>query len=206
MSMDERILLEIHSLGLYPSRVPDSIHPVDEDISNDISRLQEKHNHQVSRKKTLLNKLLKSTDEARELQEKGFERLSLEKLTGMAYQKYMSCWGPSAPGATGKSCFAEPMFREMFHSGLSHLNIEGKSGKVYGTHLEKVSGTQITPSINHDVYPSDSLFAVNPSSEQPIGGQGEDFWLNIDDDVLQDEDFMGLPIPMDDLSDLNMMV
>nr|GFB91040.1 hypothetical protein [Tanacetum cinerariifolium] len=89
MSMDERILLEIHSLGLYPSRVPDSIHPVDEDISNDISRLQEKHNHQVSRKKTLLNKLLKSTDEARELQEKDFERLSLEKLTGMAYQKYM---------------------------------------------------------------------------------------------------------------------
>nr|GFC03061.1 hypothetical protein [Tanacetum cinerariifolium] len=73
-------------------------------------------------------------------------------------------------------------------SGLSHLNdgevdglIEGKSGKVYGTHLEKVSGTQITPSINH--YPSDSLFAVDPSSEQPIGGQGEDFWLNIDDDV-----------------------
>nr|GFA16401.1 putative histone acetyltransferases subunit 3 [Tanacetum cinerariifolium] len=89
MSMDERILLEIHSLGLYPSRVPDLIHPVDEDISNEISRLQEKHNHQVSRKKTLLNKLLKSTDEARGLQEKDFERLSLEKLTGMAYQKYM---------------------------------------------------------------------------------------------------------------------
>ncbi|GJV55341.1 hypothetical protein Tco_1456346 [Tanacetum coccineum] len=384
MSMDERILLEIHSLGLYPSRVPDLVHPGDEDVSNDISRLQEKHNHQVSRKKTLLNKLLKSTDEARELQEKDFERLSLEKLTGMAYQKYMSCWGPSAPGGkgangkmakqaaldcvkrtldrchefeeTGKSCFAEPMFREMFLSGLSRLN----DGEVYGTHMENVSGTQITPSFNHDIYSSDSLFDVNQSSEQPIakenvwssrvkkrelhlddvactssgmpssvgravmksakgkrserdrdgkgngpklgrpssananvkgerktkaklkqkttqlsasvngplgkisdqqrptsssvsksteikssrvnekhqtmlsdnseepldlsrlqlpgmddfgvgddfGGQGEDIdsWLNIDDDVLQDEDFMGLEIPMDDLTDLNMMV
>lgn len=39
--------------------------------------------------------------------------------------------------------------------------------------------------------------------------QGQDLgsWLNIDDDGLQDhDDFMGLEIPMDDLSDLNMMV
>lgn len=41
-----------------------------------------------------------------------------------------------------------------------------------------------------------------------LGGQGQDIgsWLNIDDDGLQDDDFMGLEIPMDDLSDLNMMV
>lgn len=41
-----------------------------------------------------------------------------------------------------------------------------------------------------------------------LGEQGEDIgsWLNIDDEILQDDDFMGLEIPMDDLSDLNMMV
>lgn len=41
-----------------------------------------------------------------------------------------------------------------------------------------------------------------------IDDQGQDLgsWLNIDDDGLQDHDFMGLEIPMDDLSDLNMMV
>lgn len=41
-----------------------------------------------------------------------------------------------------------------------------------------------------------------------FGGQGQDIgsWLNIDDDGLQEDDFMGLEIPMDDLSDLNMMV
>lgn len=42
-----------------------------------------------------------------------------------------------------------------------------------------------------------------------LDGQGQDLgsWLNIDDDGLQDHDFMGgLEIPMDDLSDLNMMV
>ncbi|PWA87199.1 hypothetical protein CTI12_AA064260 [Artemisia annua] len=200
MSMDERILIEIHRLGLYPSQVPDLVHPGDEDVSNDISRLQEKHNHQVSRKKTLLNKLLNSTEKARELQEKDFERLSLEKLTGMAYQKYMNCWGPSATGgkgaggkmakqaaldcvkrtlerchdfeATGKSCFAEPMFREMFLSGLSRLNDE-VDGLIEGIPTEKLSGTQITPD-NHGIYPSDSIFAVNQLSEQTIGK--DDVW------------------------------
>ena len=41
-----------------------------------------------------------------------------------------------------------------------------------------------------------------------LDGQGQDLgsWLNIDEDGLQDQDFMGLEIPMDDLSDLNMMV
>lgn len=41
-----------------------------------------------------------------------------------------------------------------------------------------------------------------------LDGQGQDLgsWLNIDDDGFQDHDFMGLEIPMDDLSDLNMMV
>lgn len=39
-------------------------------------------------------------------------------------------------------------------------------------------------------------------------GQGQDIgsWLNIGDEVLQDDDFLGLEIPMDDLTDLNMMV
>lgn len=41
-----------------------------------------------------------------------------------------------------------------------------------------------------------------------LDAQGQDIgsWLNIDDDGLQDDGFMGLEIPMDDLSDLNMMV
>lgn len=41
-----------------------------------------------------------------------------------------------------------------------------------------------------------------------LGEQGHDIgsWLNIDGDILQDDDFLGLEIPMDDLSDLNMMV
>lgn len=41
-----------------------------------------------------------------------------------------------------------------------------------------------------------------------LNDQGHDFdsWLNIEDDELHDFDIMGLEIPMDDLSELNMMV
>ena len=39
-----------------------------------------------------------------------------------------------------------------------------------------------------------------------LGGQGQDIgsWLNVDDDALQDNDLVGLEIPMDDLSELKL--
>ncbi|XP_020529611.1 uncharacterized protein LOC18444914 isoform X2 [Amborella trichopoda] len=41
-----------------------------------------------------------------------------------------------------------------------------------------------------------------------LGAQGQDLssWFNFDDEGLQDHDFMGLEIPMDDLSELNMIM
>lgn len=48
-----------------------------------------------------------------------------------------------------------------------------------------------------------------PEVDVDLGGQGQDIgsWLNIvDEDGLQDHDFMGLQIPMDDLSEVNMMI
>lgn len=45
------------------------------------------------------------------------------------------------------------------------------------------------------------------SVSNDLGGhQDLGSWLNIDEDGLQDHDYMGLEIPMDDLSDLNMMM
>ncbi|KVH93993.1 hypothetical protein Ccrd_003954 [Cynara cardunculus var. scolymus] len=361
MSMNEKLLLEIQSIGLYPELVPDLAHTGDEDIGEDISDLERKHHEQVLRKKSLLDKLLKSATEARELQEKEFQQHSLDKLIGMAYQKYMSCWGPNAPvgksassklakqtalafvkrtlercqefETTGKSCFTEPLFREMFISGSSHLNDEQLvavndvgSGQIYGNSMERVSDeiwssrvkkkelylddvvagtsagtptstgtaslngakgkrsdrdrewkgngsfkvgrpasssakgerkaktklkqktTQLSASVNgplgkisdqHKPTVSSVPKSVEiktkendkyeslEDSEEPLdfshlqlpemdalgvgddfGEQGQDIgsWLNIDEEVLQDDDFMGLEIPMDDLSELNMMV
>ncbi|KAL0410459.1 UNVERIFIED_CONTAM: hypothetical protein Slati_3635600 [Sesamum latifolium] len=375
LSISERLILEVHSIGIYPDLVSG-----DEEISGNISRLDEEYHEEVSRKKSLLGKLLTSVSEAKELQIKEFEVRALDKLVGMAYEKYMSCWGPCAHGmksasgkmakqaalafvkraleryqefeVTGRSCFGDPLYRDMFLSGVSRLfdgqplnsSSDNESGKhQFGTpgcsvevRTSAPAGTQQSPtSTNQDTYSSEALLSGNldsgqnsgredscakgkrserdrdgkgnsrevlsrsgttkisrpgPTSvkgerkskakpkqkithlstsdngpvgkipEQPKGrfsstmksseisgsdsgkdkneydmdmleepidlsglqlpemddlgvaddlaGQGEDLgsWLNIEDDGLQDHDFMGLEIPMDDLADLNMMV
>lgn len=303
MSMDERLLIEIHSLGLYPSPVPDLVQTGDEDIGIDIRRLEEKHYQQVSKKKSLLNKLLKSTEKARELHEKEFEQLSLEKLTRITYHKYMNSWGKGTGGkmakqaalenvkrtldrwheyeTAGKSCFSEPLFKDIFLSGLSHLNdnlqqspsltnfdlyppddkddVWSTKGKKRELYLDDVAGTSsgmpnsakgkrserdgngIRKSKTKIKQKTTELYPVPIPVPVPVPipipvpiedeknecmlledpldlshlqlpefdvGQGQDIgsWLNIGDDVLQDDDFMGLEIPMDDLTDLNMMV
>ncbi|XP_022863631.1 uncharacterized protein LOC111383723 isoform X3 [Olea europaea var. sylvestris] len=88
MSINERLLVEIHSIGLYPDLVPDLCQNGEEEISGDLSRLDEKYQEEVSRKKSLLGKLLNSASEAKELQENLFEQCALEKLVGLAYEKY----------------------------------------------------------------------------------------------------------------------
>ncbi|KAA8523279.1 hypothetical protein F0562_009702 [Nyssa sinensis] len=220
MSINERLLLEIQSIGLYPEPVPDLKQTGDEEISEDISGLEDTYHEQVTKKKGLLGKLLKSASSTRELQEKEFEQRALDKLVAMAYDKYMTCRGSNATGGksasskmakqaalafvkrtlerckkfedTGKSCFSEPLFRDMFLSASSHLSdalpvvdaaADDESGKQYvdtsSNSLEvRVSapiGTQQSPSLsNHDVYSSNMLLSVDHSSEQTIGK--EDTW------------------------------
>ncbi|XP_059634804.1 uncharacterized protein LOC132277087 isoform X2 [Cornus florida] len=220
MSMNERLLLELQSIGLNPEPVPDLMQTGDEEINEDISRLEDKYHEQVSRKKGLLGKLFMSASETRDLQEKEFEQHALDKLVAMAYEKYMTCLGPNASGGksvstkmakqaalafvkrtlercqkfedTGKSCFSEPLFRDMFLSGLSHFNdakpvdaADGETDKQYvntsGCSLEfRVSApldTQQSPSLNnHDIYSSSALLSGNHSSEETISK--EDTWSN----------------------------
>ncbi|KAK9055590.1 hypothetical protein SSX86_026674 [Deinandra increscens subsp. villosa] len=206
MPLNERLLIEIQSIGLYPELVPDLLHNGNEGIDEEICRLEVKHHEQVSRKNSLLDNLSESTNEARLLQEKEFEHLCMDKLTEMAYQKYMICWGPHAPKSvgnkvakqaalgfvrrtldrchefesTGKSCFTESLYKEMFHSGSSHLSdtqldaaTNSEFGKSNEKFIERVSvGPQLSPSLNnHDLYSSDAFHF----SEQTIG-KDENIW------------------------------
>lgn len=146
MSMDERLYLEIQSIGIFPEPEPEIAQTVDEEISEEIRRLEAKYDEQVSRTR-VIDKLLKHATETRVLQEKEFEERALDKLVTMAYEKYMSCNASAGKSAsskmakqaasafvkrtldrchmyeeTGKSCFSESLFMDMFLSGLSNLN------------------------------------------------------------------------------------
>ncbi|KAG8487560.1 hypothetical protein CXB51_018505 [Gossypium anomalum] len=386
MTTNEKLILEAQSIGIFLEPLvglllhSDIAQMGDVEILEDISKLEEKHKEQVSKKKGVLDKLLKVASETRTIQEKEFEQCALDKLVTMAYEKYMTCWGPNATKSSGnkmikqaslafvkrtldrchkfedtsRSCFDEPMLRDMFLSGSSHLNgaqsidsptdtesgkpstksstrflearASGQNGDSYAVNssdlllptnrssdqttvkddswsnrgkrrellLEDVVGgtssaqpgigsslssstkgkrserdregnghgrevlsrngtnkigrpvsnakgerksktkpkqktTQLSASVNGllgrmsepktstSVSKSSEItannnakdkdeFALDVLDDLQLPGQDLGSWLNIDDDGLQDHDFMGLEIPMDDLSDLNMMV
>ncbi|KAJ6956799.1 hypothetical protein NC653_038873 [Populus alba x Populus x berolinensis] len=84
MKIEEKLSLEVHSLGFFPEPLMD-----DEGICGYISKLEENHHGQVSKKKGLLDKLLKHASEIKELQEKEFEQCAHDKLVTMAYEKHM---------------------------------------------------------------------------------------------------------------------
>ncbi|XP_072984829.1 uncharacterized protein [Typha latifolia] len=147
MCINNRILLELSEIGLYPEPVPDLAQSEDEEISEGISKLEKKLHEQVIKKKKLLLNLEKVVMEEREAQQRELERLALDSLVGMAYEKYMAFFGRSASGSknmskvgrhnalafvkrtlarcrkfeeTGTSCFNEPAFRDIFLSVSSH--------------------------------------------------------------------------------------
>ncbi|KAH7519238.1 hypothetical protein FEM48_Zijuj08G0014700 [Ziziphus jujuba var. spinosa] len=217
MQLNEKILLEIQSIGIYPETVPDVEQMRDQETSEEISKLEEKYHEQVSKRKSLLDRLLKSVSVTKELQEKEYERRAHDKLVAMAYQKYMTCWGPNATGGksssnkmarqaasafvkrtldrcrtyedTGKSCFSEPLYRDIFISGFSNLNdarygdttADGDSTKSYAS-IRYLEGSQQSPSQlsqnmdSYDIISQDVLVPLNHVSDQT--GVKEDTWSN----------------------------
>ncbi|TXG61608.1 hypothetical protein EZV62_012971 [Acer yangbiense] len=241
-SINEKLLLEARSVGIYPEPGCDVDQKDDEGISEEITKIEERYHEQVTKKQGLLDKLLKSASETKELQEREFEQRALDKLVAMAYEKYMdllseetnafprsqldakrtlsnTCRGPNAAGGksssnkmakqaalafvkrtldrchkfedTGKSCFSEQLFRDLFLSGYSHLNgrlsldTDGESAKLYantfGSSLEvRVSasmGSQPRPLMSQLGQNGDSTDMLQPMSrisEQNTGK--EDTW------------------------------
>ncbi|KAI4380348.1 hypothetical protein MLD38_006547 [Melastoma candidum] len=201
MSLDERVLLEMQSISIFPEDVSNVNHFEDDGITDDIQKMVKKHRTLASQKKGFLEKLLKDSIEAKESQERGFEQSAMDKLVTVTYQKYMTCWGPSnAKSAankmakqaaltlvkhtiqqckqyelTRKSCFAEPLYKNIFLNGTSHRTVVSPVEAV----LEASKNSQHSPSLsqqglrgnNQDINSSDMLL-----SEQASGK--DDMWPN----------------------------
>ncbi|KAM0941243.1 hypothetical protein DsansV1_C17g0146711 [Dioscorea sansibarensis] len=156
MSINDRILLELSEIGLHPEPVPDLAQSEEEDIGDDITKLEERLHEQVLKKKNLLLNLEKLVREARGDQERKLERIALDELVGLVYDKHMACFGPPASGGkhvnkntklatmalvkrtlarcqkfekTGISCFDKPAFRDMLLS-ISSQNADMESMDV----------------------------------------------------------------------------
>ncbi|KAF5799071.1 hypothetical protein HanRHA438_Chr07g0310531 [Helianthus annuus] len=97
MRLDDKILLELHSIGLYPELVPKLDHKEDETIKQEINQLKTRLRQQNYKKKAYLEKICKSIGSS--FVGGDLEQLAMDKLVELAYRKLLATRGPSRGGA-----------------------------------------------------------------------------------------------------------
>ncbi|KAJ6428770.1 hypothetical protein OIU84_020439 [Salix udensis] len=124
LGLEEKLLMELQSVGLYPETVPDLADGEDESINEDIIKLQKKLK-QVGKKEHLDN-LTKAIEEGRELQEWPLEQQlatkgnnaskfgvpKVSKQVALAFTRRTLAKCRKFED-TGKSCFCEPPLRDV---------------------------------------------------------------------------------------------
>nr|GEX92523.1 hypothetical protein [Tanacetum cinerariifolium] len=175
----------------------------------------------MNRKTSVLDNLLKTTTKAKAPQEKESKQDFVDKHTVLAYQKYMSCYGPNVPG--GKSADTKhakkqalatvkqtlKRCQEFETTGKSSFT-DNESGQLISNGAEGKWSISSVPNVEDDEPPLDFPHLEIPEMDVLGDAFGEqsldpDSWLNIYDTILDDDDFIGLEIPMDDLTDIKMI-
>uniref|UniRef100_A0A6N2M3P1 Uncharacterized protein n=1 Tax=Salix viminalis TaxID=40686 RepID=A0A6N2M3P1_SALVM len=141
LDLDDKLLMELQSVGLYPETVPDLADGEDEVINRDIIELKKKLHQvvKVGKKEEYLDKATKAIKEGRETQGWPLEQVAMDRLVELAYRKQLATRGSSASKFgvpkvskqvalaftkrtlakcrkfedTGKSCFCEPPLRDI---------------------------------------------------------------------------------------------
>ncbi|KAI9387908.1 hypothetical protein POPTR_010G238400v4 [Populus trichocarpa] len=141
LDLEDKLLMELQSVGLYPETVPDLADGEDEVINQDIIELQKKLHQavKVGKKEEYLDKTTKAIKEGRETQGWPLEQVAMDRLVELAYRKLLATRGNSASKFgvpkvskqvalaftkrtlakcrkfedTGKSCFCEPPLRDV---------------------------------------------------------------------------------------------
>eukprot|EP00258_Populus_trichocarpa_P046232 XP_024462251.1 uncharacterized protein LOC7490896 isoform X2 [Populus trichocarpa] len=151
LGLEDKLLMELQSVGLYPETVPDLADGEDEAINEDIIELQNKL-QQVGKKEHLDN-LTRAVEEGRELQEWPLEQVAMDRLVELAHRKQLATRGNNASKFgvpkvskqvalaftrrtlakcrkfedTGKSCFCEPPLRDVIFAAPRAIVVESTS-------------------------------------------------------------------------------
>ncbi|KAF5446282.1 hypothetical protein F2P56_031919 [Juglans regia] len=148
MCLEDKLLLELQSIGLYPEKVPALADGEDEAIDQEIVELQKKLCQKVEKKKVHGNKIIKAVEEDRKMDERGLEQVAMDRLVELAYKKQLATRGSSASKCgvtrvskqvalgfmkrtltrcrtyedTGKSCFTEPALQDLIFAAPPHCD------------------------------------------------------------------------------------
>lgn len=194
MRLDDKLLLELHSIGLYPELVPKLDDKEDEAFKQEINQLKTRLLQQNYKKKAYLENICKgvgSSFEARDL-----EQVAMDRLVELAYRKLLATRGPSRGGipkipkhvalAFGRRTLAR--CRKFGKSGVSCFNVPPLRDILFAPHeieLETTASVANTttkyigfqnPNPDSRIS-SDEAFAING----PISNRGKKKELLLDD-------------------------
>ncbi|KAK3137767.1 hypothetical protein QOZ80_5BG0456950 [Eleusine coracana subsp. coracana] len=158
MSVDDKILIELQSIGIYPETVSKLDDGEDEDINKMIVELRKRLHDQVMQKKCRLHKLDKAIRDTKDMEERSLEQHAMNKLVERAYRKlkggrvgssHKAGVSKSANKAakqlalafgkrtlarcqkfdeTGKSCFSEPSLWSVLSAPLPSSDAKATEG------------------------------------------------------------------------------
>ncbi|KAK7280551.1 hypothetical protein RJT34_25615 [Clitoria ternatea] len=196
MSMEDKLLLELQSVGLYPESVPDLADGACEAINQDIIQLQKGLFQQVTKKREYFMKIIQAVEEGREMEQRALEQVAMDKLVELAYKKRLATRGSTAsklglpkvsrPVAlafmkrtlarcrkfeeTGKSCFLEHVFKNVLFAAPTCDNYAGSA--VVNLPLTHNSPQASTPSGSFPCREQDVLGNLDHPSDQDFARTG----------------------------------
>ncbi|CAI8614283.1 unnamed protein product [Vicia faba] len=182
MSLEDKLLMELQSVGIYPEQVPELADGGCEAIDQEITQLQKGSCQQLIKKKEGFMKLIQAVEDGRELEQRALEQVAMDKLVEFAYKKKLATRGTiaakygiskaSRPVAlafmkrtlarcrafeeTRKSCFLDPMFKDVLFAtpALDNYTVSTVS-----------DNRPLAQNSRQDFAPPDSF----PSREQNVG-------------------------------------
>ncbi|XP_022865627.1 uncharacterized protein LOC111385469 isoform X2 [Olea europaea var. sylvestris] len=147
MCLEDKLVLELQSVGLFLETVPALDDREDKVINQDIDQLERGLHQQIGKKKMFLDKICKAIEEGKDVDLRDPEQLAMDKLVELAYKKLLATRGSfatkhriakvSKQGAlafakrtldkcrkfedSGVSCFAEPTLRDAIYAAPTQI-------------------------------------------------------------------------------------
>lgn len=193
MSLDDKVLIELHSIGIYPDIMIDPDEEHDNEMDKVLSELTNVLHQQMTMKIGQFRRLEKVILEQKESQMRNLEQLAMNELVEKAYNKLMV--GRQKSGSskvskqhalafakrtivrcqkfeeTGQSCFREPFLRDVLFPQCSVTNL---CNNMDGNDTEgtAVISSVIAPNAQaHDTQSGSQIFPCN-GPRQILEGHG----------------------------------
>ncbi|MBA0739880.1 hypothetical protein Gogos_013108 [Gossypium gossypioides] len=157
MGVDDKLLLELNSIGLYPDSLPD-LAEGEEAINQNVFELNDCLYQQIQKKKKKLGNVDKAIGNGRDVERRNIEHVAMDQLIEIAYRRRLACRRSNSSKSavrkvskqvalafvkrtldkcqkfeqTGTSCFSEPALQDVMFS-VPPCSNEAKSVDCIGS-------------------------------------------------------------------------